>query len=122
MTKEIDRGSLENYLSSADFLHPNPLLLRNANCNDILVVAGVIQAQNLVVEIETNFAMNQELTASLNNAAAGKLDFSINNQGKLVMISSSSGFFPVAVKAHRIDFDKGVFTRLVLVTDNRNFF
>jgi hypothetical protein len=122
VTKIIALGDITNYLSNADFKHPNPVLLKNANRSNILVITGAIFAQNLVVEIETDFNLDANLIATLNQAADGKLDFSINSQQKLKMVSGGSSFFPIAVKASRIDFDKGEFKGLKLVTDNRNFF
>lgn len=122
VTKVIPLGEITNYLSSADFKHPNPVLLKNANRNNILVITGAVLAQNLVVEIETDFNIDANLVATLNQAADGKLEFTANSQQKLKMVSSGNSFFPIAVKANRIDFDKGVFKGLTLVTDNRNFF
>ena len=104
------------------FKHPNKTLLRNANRDNILVISGVLLAKNLVVEIETDFSIDADLVASLNNIADGKLDFSMNNESKLKMVSSGNSYFPVAVKADRIDFDKGHFDNTNLVTDNRKFF
>lgn len=122
VTKVIPLGEITNYFSGADFKHPNPVLLKNANRNNILVITGAVFAQNLVVEIETNFDLDAGLVATLNQVADGKLDFSISSQQKLKMVSSGNSFFPIAVKANRLDFDKGVFKGLNLVTDNRNFF
>jgi hypothetical protein len=122
VTKVIPLGEVTDYLSSADFKHPNPVLLKNANRNNILVITGAVMAQNLVVEIETDFNIDANLVATLNQAADGKLEFTANSQQKLKMVSSGSSFFPIAVKANWIDFDKGVFKGLPLVTDNRNFF
>lgn len=122
ITEEVAIGEIENYLTSADFKHLNPILLRNANRNNILLITGVVSAQNLVVEIETNFSLDANLIASLNKVAEGKLDFSMVSEKIIKMVSVGSNFFPVAVKASRIDFDKGSFEKLTLVTDNRNFF
>ncbi|MFP4289327.1 MAG: hypothetical protein ACLFQS_08710 [Bacteroidales bacterium] len=121
-TKVIPLGEVTNYLSTADFRHPNPVLLRNANRNNILVITGIIYAQNLVADINTDFDLDTNLVAQLNKAADGKLNFKIAQMQNLKMISSGSNHFPIAVKANRIDFDKGVFKGLKLVTDNRNFF
>jgi hypothetical protein len=38
------------------------------------------------------------------------------------MVADIKDYFPVAVKASRLDFDKGKFKGLQQVTDNRNFF
>lgn len=122
ITKEIEIGAMERFLSDCDFLHPNNLLLKNLNSNDIIIITGVLYAKNLIVEIETDFAITAELLASLTEAAEGKLDFSNSNSKKLKMTSETGNFYPIAVKANRLDFDHGKFKKHSLITDNRNFF
>jgi hypothetical protein len=122
ITKEYAVGSIADYFSSADFRHTNPLLLRNANRNNILIITGTVFAKNLVVDIETDFALDASLVASLNEVASGKLDFTMSSQSKLKMVSSGGNHFPIAVKASRVDFDRTVFKKLTLVTDDRNIF
>lgn len=122
ITKEIEIGAMERFLSNCDFLHPNNLLLKNLNSNDIIIITGVLYAKNLIVEIETDFAITAELLASLTEAAEGKLDFSNSNNKKLKMTSETGNFYPIAVKANRLDFDHGKFKKHLLITDNRNFF
>jgi hypothetical protein len=122
VTKEVPVGEIQNYLSSADFKYPNKALLKNANRDNILIISGVLFAKNLVVEIETDFTLDVDLLVKLNEIVDGKLDFSMISESKLKMISSGNSFFPVAVKADRIDFDKGHFDNTNLVTDNRKFF
>lgn len=121
-TRVIPLGEITNYLASADFRHPNPVLLKNANRNNLIVITGIVFAQNLVADIETDFDLDANLVADLNKAADGKLDFKKEQGQSLRMVSSGSSNFPIAIKANRIDFDKGVFKGLKLVTDNRNFF
>jgi len=121
-TRVIPLGEVTNYLSTADFRHPNPVLLKNANRNNILVITGIVYAKNLVAEINTDFDLDADLVAQLNKEADGKLDFKRDQTQHLKMVSSGSSHFPIAVKANRLDFDKGVFKGLKLVTDNRNFF
>lgn len=122
VTKEVPIGDIQDYLTSSDFKHPNKVLLKNANRDNILVISGTLLAKNLVVEIETDFSIDADLVASLNDIADGKLDFSMNSENKLKMVSSGNSYFPIAVKANRIDFDKGHFVNTNLVTDNRKFF
>lgn len=122
LTKEYPIGEIGDYLSLADFKHNNPMLLKNANRNNIIVVSGIVFAKNLVVEIETDFSLSAEVVAALNGAAEGKLDFTANSQSKLKMVSNGGGYFPIAVKANRIDFDKGEFKKLVLITDSGSKF
>ncbi len=122
ISKECTRGNMEDYLATADFVHANPILLKHANRNRILVITGVITAKNLIVDIETDFSVNAELVADLNKLASGKLDFSISADNKLKMLSNGDYYSPVAVQAHRMDFDKNVFNGLTLVTDDGNTF
>ena len=122
ITKEIEIGALENYLSDFDFLHPNNLLLNNLNQNDVIIITGVLFAKNLVVEINTDFNISAELKAKLTEIAEGKIDFSNSTQKKIKMNADTGDYYPVAVKASRLDFDHGKFKRHCLITDNRNFF
>jgi hypothetical protein len=122
ITKEYAIGNIEEYLYSADFLHPNPSLLKNANRNNILLITGTVFAKNLVVDIENNFALDAALVASLNDLADGKLDFTVTNQNTLKMTSNVGVYFPIAVKANRIDFDRSRFKKLILITDSNNIF
>lgn len=122
ITKEYAIGNLEEYLFDADFLHPNPSLLKNANNNNILLITGTVFAKNLVVNIETDFTLDASLITSLNAVAEGKLEFTMSSASKLKMISNVGIYFPIAVKANRIDFDRSRFQQLILVTDNTNIF
>jgi hypothetical protein len=122
VTKIIPTGELTNYLSQADFTHPNPILLRNANKDNLLVITGVVLAKNLEVEIETDVNVDSDLVARLNKVANGKLGFTRKSDQELKMEASGKVSFPVAVKAHRIDFDNGLFNGLTLVSDRRDLF
>lgn len=122
LTKEYPMGMLERYFYQADFLHPNPNLLKNANRGDIIILSGVLFAKHLVAEIETDFDLDASLIANLYDLGEGKLDFSKNDDRVLQMVSNGEAYFPVAVKAHKVDFDRGKFDKLKLISDNRNFF
>ena len=122
LTKEVPIGEIQNYLSVADFKYPNGPLLKNANRSNIIVISGILYAKNLVVNIETDFSLDVDVVAKLNEVVDGKLDFSMKNESNLKMVSSGKSYFPIAVKADRIDYDKGHFENTNLVTDNRRFF
>lgn len=122
VTKEIPSGEIANYFHNADFVHPNPDLLRNANRNNILVISGIVFAKNLVVEIDTEHEINANLLAGFAAASDGRIDLSISSDKQIKMISSSSVHFPIAVKANRLQFQKGEFIGLKLITDDRNIF
>ncbi|MDR7371767.1 hypothetical protein [Flavobacterium aquidurense] len=122
VTKEYAIGNLEEYFYGADFLHPNPSLLKNINHNYILLTTGTVFAQNLVVDIDTDYTVTAAFVAGLNEIADGKLDFSTNGVSKLKMNSNVGVYFPIAVKASRIDFDRSRFQKLIQVTDTNNIF
>ena len=118
----VTLGPLESFLSSADFKHPNPSLLENANRDNILIITGVLMAQNILVDMEFESNLKAGLEAELNDIAEGSATFEKTSNKTLKMLSEGNVSFPVAVKANRIDWDKGEFDKTVLVTDNRNFF
>lgn len=123
ISKEIEIGALENYFSDFDFVHPNNLqLLENLNKNDVIIVTGILYAKNLIVEINTDFNISAELKAKLTQIAEGKIDFSNSTERKIKMIAETGDFYPIAVKASRLDFDHGKYKGQNLVTDNRNLF
>jgi hypothetical protein len=122
ITKTVPLGDITHFLSSADFIHPNPALLRNANQNNLLLITGVVYAQQLVVEIETSLGIDQKWVAAMKDELKGKFELSVDQSEKLKMVADTKDYFPVAVKASRLDFDKGQFKGLLQVTDNRNFF
>jgi hypothetical protein len=122
VTREVPIGELENYFSNADFKHPNKALLRNANRDQLLLITGVLFAKNLVVDIETDVAIDPDLIVKLTDLVAGELNFSKQGSHSLQMVSSGKSFFPIAVKASRVYFDKGHFEKTYLISDNRLFF
>ena len=122
VTREVPIGELENYFSNADFKHPNKTLLRNANRDQLLLITGVLFAKNLVVDIETDVAIDPDLIVKLTDLVAGELNFSKQGSHSLQMVSSGKSFFPIAVKASRVYFDKGHLEKTYLISDNRLFF
>lgn len=121
-TQEYPVGNIESYFYEADFLHPNPSLLENANRNDILIISGTLFAKHLVAEIETDFEWGADLIVRLNKLAEGDLVFSKTGTSTIRLVSGSNNFFPIAVKVNKLDFDQAKFDKLKLVSDNRNFF
>lgn len=122
ISKEIEIGSLDSYLSDFDFKHPNNQLLQLLNSNDVIIITGILYAKNLNVEINTDFSISAELKAKLIEIADGKIDFSSSNEKKIKMTAETGEYYPIAVKANRLDFDHGKFKKQSLVTDTRNFF
>lgn len=122
ISKEIEIGALDSYLSNFDFLHPNNLLLKYLNKNDIIIITGVLYAKNLIVEIDTDFNISAELKAKLTQIAEGKIDFSNSSEKKIKMTAETGDYYPIAVKANRLDFDHGKLKKQFLITDHRNLF
>ncbi len=120
-TEVVPLGELTQFFSQADFLHPNPVLLRNANRNNILVITGIVTAENLVADITTTGKINTKAISALKKQSGNRIEFSGNKTNSIRMVAGKQRF-PVAVKASRIDFDKGRFNGLTLVTDGRGVF
>jgi hypothetical protein len=74
-----------------------------------------------VAEMDTDFKITSKVLSALKKSAKDKIDFSISKNNTLKMVAGN-GRFPIAVKASRIDFDKGRFNGLGLLTDSRDLF
>lgn len=122
ITREYPIGELVEFFSHADFNHSNRRLLKHANRNNIIVLTGVMFAKNLEIRIKTDAELNASLIASLNEIAKAELSFSKEGVSDLKMVANSKGFFPIAIKGSRLDYDKGVFSDLRQITDNRDLF
>ncbi|MFY0631039.1 MAG: hypothetical protein JXR05_11705 [Flavobacteriaceae bacterium] len=122
VTKEVTTGVLENYFFASDFKYKNPRFIKYLNRDKVIIISGIMLAKNLVVEIETDSAVEAGLEAKLNEIADGKANFTKESDSVLKMKSVGNSYFPIAVKLHRIDFDRGTFDQLRLVSDTRNFF
>lgn len=121
-TREVPIGEVDQYLFNSDLASVNPPLLKNLNRDNVIAITGVLLAKNLIVQIETDFDIDSDLVASLNSSIKGKLAFSASSKNSLSMKSSGDAPFPIAVKAYRIDYDKGEFKKTKIITDNRSFF
>ena len=73
------------------------------------------------MELESNIKVKPEMMTKLNKMASGHLQFTNAKENKIKMTSAGKTIFPVAVQAHRIQFSKGVFRGLKLVTDRDMF-
>jgi len=122
VTRVIPLGEISDYFATSGLKQSNPVLLKHANQDHLIVITGVVMAKNLNVEIETDFNLDANVVASLNEAAEGKLNFTNKSQQSLKMVSTVDTLFPIAIKANRIQFEKGTFKGLKLITDNRNLF
>ncbi len=79
-------------------------------------------ARDLKATIETELDISAKVEAQLIEAVEGKIDFKLISGNKLEMKSEGNSLFPIAIKANRIDYDKGEFKKMTLITDNRFFF
>lgn len=121
-TTECPIGNLQDFFAGADFKHPNPILLKQANLNNILVISGIVFAKRLITEIETSVTVDTNVVTSLNNIGEGKLTFATKGQNSITMTAGVDAYFPIAVKANRLVFNRGVFKSIPLLTDARNIF
>lgn len=117
-------GNLSSYFydKDSDFKYSNPELLNQANRNNLILITGLLYAKNLEVHIKTSTDVDTNLATELSKQASGKIDFSLANSKEIVMKSDLGVVFPIAVKAFRLNFDKGRYMSMKLVTDNREFF
>lgn len=120
-TEAVPLGTLIEFFQLADFLHPNPVLLRHANRNRLLIITGILSAEQLEVEWDTDAKLSSKQILALNKSAKNKVDFSLTKNNKTRMTAGINRM-PIAVKAARIDFDKGVFRNVDLITDGRDLF
>lgn len=122
ITREYPVGELAEFFSTADFNHSNRRLLKHANRNNIIVLTGVMFAKNMEIHVETDFELSAELVADFNEMAKAEMSFSKENERDLKMVASTNNFFPIAIRGSRLDYDKGVFSDLRQITDNRDLF
>ncbi|MEY3350859.1 MAG: hypothetical protein RIQ50_970 [Bacteroidota bacterium] len=122
MTRAVPLGELTSYLSEADFLHVNPVLLKHLHRNNMFILSGIVFAQKLEVSIEAENEFDTKAIAKLSKLKDPSLEVKLEGKSVVKMEASGNGLFPIAVKANRIDFDKGEFKGLHLVTDSRNLF
>lgn len=120
ISTEVAIGNVQNYLMIADFLHPNKRLLKNANRNNLLLITGLLVAKNIQIEIETEQQIDSLIKTEFSKLLRGKFKLDLASDKKLVMSTDDIGSFPIAVKAHRIDFDGGQFINTTLLSDRRN--
>lgn len=120
-TIEYASGNISQffYHKDADFKYVNPELLMQANRDNLLLITGILYAQNLDVKITTDFDIDVNLGVELTKLAEGKIGFDLTNSKELTMKSDLGTSFPIAIKAFRLDFDKGRYVSMKLVTDNR---
>jgi hypothetical protein len=117
----VPLGKILEFFAAADFLHPNPILMRNANRNHLVIISGIVSAEQLVVEFDADSKISNKQALALTKATNNKVDISVSRNKKTRM-TAGIGRLPIAVKAGRIDFDRGQFKGIDLMTDGRDLF
>lgn len=114
-------GKISNFLSDpeTDFITPNYELLQQANRNNLLLISGILFAKNLKVDVITTSNVDANLALELSEIAGGDFSFKRENNNQLTIEAQLGEEFPIAVKAFRLKFDKGKYSGMLLVTDNR---
>lgn len=112
---------LSKYLSQAEFPQANDFI-KDANRDNFIVITGILTAKDFISTIETDTDISAGLAAELTEIGSGEVDFSKVGNKKLEMKAEGNIEFPIAVNAHKIDWDRGKYTQMTLVTDNRCFF
>lgn len=122
VSREIALFELEKYLTKIDGRSQIPSLARELERDNLLVISGLILARELKVSIESEGKIDAALAINLNKLAEGKANFTRSSNKCLTMTADQEKVFPIAVKALRIRFQQYKFKKLVLATDNRDFF
>jgi hypothetical protein len=117
----VPLGKIIEFFGEADFLHPNPVLMRNANRNHLVIISGIVSAEQLVVEFDADTKFSNKQILALTKATNNKIDVVVS-KNKKTRLTAGVGRLPIAVKAGRIDFDKGQFKGISLITDARDLF
>lgn len=117
----VPMGKLIEFFQEADFLHPNPVLMRNANRNHLVIISGIVSAEQLVVEFDADTKLTSKQVLALTKATNNKIEVNIS-KNKKVRMTAGLGRLPIAVKAGRLDFDKGQFRDVRIISDSRDLF
>ena len=90
--------------------------------DSIMSLTATIEEMSAPRNTTSSSSSTKTTTSSTPKIGEGKLDFSNSTEKKLKMTSETGNFYPIAVKASRLDFDHGKFKKQNLITDSRNFF
>lgn len=122
ITNYVSIGEVSRFLSQADFVYTNHDLMNDLNRNNILLISGVILAKRLVLEVSADKTFQNEFVSEIENLVEGDVSIKQYDNNMLKIESISPEYFPIAVKAERIDFDKSIFKRTVPITDTKDIF
>jgi hypothetical protein len=122
VTREIEMHLIEKFLAKIDGTSLIHSLAKELELDNLIVITGLVLARELKVAIESDRLIDSGLEASLNQLAEGKVKFTRTSDKKMILTADTGSAYPIAVKAFRIRFKKNKFQKLVLATDNRDFF
>jgi hypothetical protein len=117
-------GDLDIFFGNADanFKNPSSEVLKQANQDHFIIIAGVLLAQNLEVRVKTTSDIDINLAAELTKIVNGKIEFTREGSKELIMKSDIGSDVPIAVKAYRLEFKGGKYKRMSPITDHREWF
>ena len=113
---------LENFLATSDFVHPNPGVLKDLNRENLIVITGVVYAKNLKATIESESEISASIDTEINAVVGGKISLSRESNTKIVLSAPLGETFPIALKYHKMKFRDGIFRKLELVSDSKDWF
>jgi hypothetical protein len=119
---EVPAARSIQYLMQADLAAYPPAIRTQLNNDRFILISGIMYGEGLKVSIETKVDISAEVIVELNQIAEGKLNFTMSTARSLTMNAEPDQIVPIAVKAHRMLFNRNELRDLRLVTDNRNFF
>lgn len=116
---EVPSSIIEKYFYKSKLNDAVPSILEAMNKNQLIFISGIIVAKGLKIHIKKDIAAGIELPQELI-----KVNVKIAGQtaNELVLTTKTQDYIPLAVKAHRLDFDKGIFSKATLLTDLGNRF
>ncbi len=121
-SETVEQLDLENFLASSDFVHPNPGVLKDLNRENLIVITGVVFAKNLKAIIESESEIDASVDAEINAIVGGKIGLTRESNTKIELSAPLGESFPIALKYHKMRFKDGVFRKLVLESDKKDWF
>lgn len=120
-TLRYAKGELSTFFydPSTDFAKPNPELLNNANRNNLILISGVLYAENMIIEMKSNNAISADVVSDMAKVAKANVSYAHTSDNSIKMTSQLDKPYPIAIEAVRLDFDKGKYVSMKVVTDNR---
>jgi hypothetical protein len=67
----------------------NPVLLRHAYRNQLLIATGVVTAEQLLAEIETDSKISSKMISTLKKNAGNKIEFSSSKNNIIKMVAGT---------------------------------